>query len=55
MRSRRRIFAVQLYLESLNVLGGSGTSRRTSCYELLAADADRFACSYCAKPSDLPV
>lgn len=46
------VFAVQLYLESLNVLGGSASTRRMACFELMAQEAELFACLYCGKPTE---
>jgi hypothetical protein len=41
------IYAAQLYLESLNVLGTHTDPRRPSCYEVMRADIDPIACMFC--------
>jgi TolA-binding protein len=41
------IFATQLYLESLNVLGTSSDPPRPSCYDDMAADVPKFIELYC--------
>lgn len=41
------IYAAQLYLESLNVLGGNMDPPRPSCYEDMAQDVPTFIDKYC--------
>lgn len=43
------IFAAQLYLQSLNVLAHHGAPERPQCYQLMAEDAERIACTYCGR------
>jgi hypothetical protein len=46
-KTDRGIFAVQLYLESLNVLGSRTKPTRPTCYDDMAADVPRFIGLYC--------
>lgn len=44
------IYAAQLYLESVNVLGGHGQPPRTSCFDDMASDVPQFLTLYCGTP-----
>jgi TolA-binding protein len=41
------IYATQLYLESLNILGSNSDPPRASCYDSMAEDVPRFIDLYC--------
>lgn len=44
------IYAAQLYLESVNVLGAHGNPPRTSCFDDMATDVPKFLDLYCGTP-----
>lgn len=44
------IYAAQLYLESINVLGSNMNPPRPSCYDDMAADVPKFIELYCTAP-----
>jgi hypothetical protein len=46
-RTTRRIYAAQLYLESLNILGTHSEPARPSCFEDMAKDVPKFIESFC--------